>query len=259
MKYAGLTAVMVAGLTGLMVSCNGNQESERRDGMAFETYSYSGKAQDADLDSMRMDVESYGGLWEISSDGVLPVSAGKHDISALRDTLMSLASIREHEGKISVSLPKTLVEAGEATDTVQPKSMLANKVTVNLMTPELLVMQVFNYSYSEGAAHGNYATTYVNYDIETGKILTLPDIFVSGYESRLLPIMVKQLVDRGDLIVEEAEIAIPQNFRVTSDGIEFVYSLYSVAPYSSGEPRVLVYTGDLSDMLTPLGKALLGE
>lgn len=256
-KPCQTVVLMLAGVLVGLGSCNGDKESVRGDGMTFESFIYNGKAQDADLDSIRMELEDYSGLWDIKSEGVLPLSAGKHDVKALRDTLMRLASVQNVDDKIQALLPPTLSATTEATDSVNAESLLINRVSVNLMTPQLLVMQVFNYSYSEGAAHGNYSTTYINYDMESGKILTLPDIFQAGYERMLLPKVVKQLVERGDLIVEEEEIMIPQNFRVTEDGIEFVYSLYSVAPYSSGEPRVLLYSGDLEDVLTPLGKTVL--
>lgn len=250
---------MILFLPVVMIGCGNKTKCEQKDLISFESYSFKTQAQDKDLDSMRMESPDYSGLWEISSEGVLPVAGTDDKLKALRDTIMSLASIKEEDGKITRRLASYLQVPGEATDSVKPRSLELNKVMVNLLNPELLVMQVFQYSYPEGAAHGNYSTVYVNYDIHSGKILTLPDIFVDNFQEMLLPRIVTRLQENVDLIVESEGITIPQNFRVTENGIEFIYALYSVAPYSEGEPRVMFYVSDLEDILSQTGKALLGE
>lgn len=254
-----LAVAMVAGL-GLMASCGENDRSVKSDGMTFATFSHKTLAMGKDADSIKAANPDYSGLWEITADGVIPVSACGHNIKALCDTVMALASVKEGvDGKIRSRLPDYLVPEVEKTDTTKVRSLMMSKISVNLLTPEVLVMQVFTYSYAEGAAHGVYANTYVNYDVAKGKVLSLSDIFTPGFEKYVLPAILEQLKADGNLIVDADKVKVPDNFRITEEGVEFVFGLYAVAPYSSGEPRVGFYTSDIEDILTPEGKALLTD
>lgn len=249
----------IAGMAIAVASCGGKDGSVKEESVAFERFSFKGYACDNDTDSLRAVDPDYSGLWEVTSDGVLPVAAGKHDVKALRDTLMALAGVRAIEGKIAARFPSYVTELTERPDTTKIRSLSMNKVSVNLLNSEVLVMQVFNYAYPEGAAHGIYANTYVNYDLRTGKVLGLSDIFQPDFEKYILPQIIAQLKADGNLTEDEQSVSVPQNFRLTEEGVEFVFGIYAVAPYSNGEPRVGFYTSDLEDILTPEGKALLAD
>ena len=256
---AGFVSVTAVALAVLITSCGNKENSYKGDSVSFETFSYRSYAVDRDVDSMRMENPEFKGLWNVTAEGVLPVYAGKHDISLLRDTVMALASVKDIDGKITVRLPGYLDAPAEKQDTTNSASILMNKISVSLLNSEVLVMQVFNYSYPEGAAHGLYANTYVNYDLKRGKIIGLSDLFTPGFEKYVLPRIISRLQADGNLSEDQEKVKIPENFRITEEGIEFVFGIYAVAPNSSGEPRVGFYTSDLEDILTPAGKAILAE
>lgn len=249
----------------LVVSCGGKSGD-----VVFENYEAATVAEAADSDSLRNILDNYDGRWEVTSSGVLPVSLGNKDISALRDTLYKLANIRLDDNKLSISLPSELIPYDKSskenkknekeTKTVdgKPASRLYSNLTVDMLTTRVAVFHALTYSYSEGAAHSAYSNTYVNYDIESGKIVTMPLIFTSGFEKLLLPAIRRQLEEKGvEVLVEPNEIRLPEQFRITADGIDFIYGLYEIAPYSEGEPTVTFSNGELSSILTPTGKALL--
>lgn len=52
-----------------------------------------------------------------------------------------------------------------------------------------------------------------------------------------------------DLLVPLNEIGIPTDFEITESGINFIYGLYEIAPYSSGEITVEFATYELDDIL----------
>ena len=69
-----------------------------------------------------------------------------------------------------------------------------------------------------------------------------------------------RLAQRPDLLEPLDSIAIPANFELTADGIRFIYGLYEIAPYSSGEVSVDISGYELDSLLSADGRRLiLGE
>ena len=66
-----------------------------------------------------------------------------------------------------------------------------------------------------------------------------------------------QLAERDDLLVELSEVKLPANFRVTDEGVDFIFGLYEVAPYSSGEIEVELNAYALAHLLTDWAKTSL--
>ena len=70
----------------------------------------------------------------------------------------------------------------------------------------------------------------------------------------------EELAQRPDLLEPLDSIAIPANFELTADGIRFIYGLYEIAPYSSGEVSVDISGYELDSLLSADGRRLiLGE
>ncbi|MDE5653792.1 MAG: RsiV family protein [Muribaculaceae bacterium] len=250
-------ALAMAGMT----ACGGNNDD--KNGISFESFSFSEVADGADSDSLRNVIDDFDGRWSVHTDGVLPTRLGKGDIDFLRDSLCNLAGVEIVEGKLCEALPAELTPLDTKTvaDSVRgttPKSEYINQLSVDLLTPKLAVFHNYTYSYPEGAAHGMSVNSYVNYDIQKGEIVTLNRLFTAGFEKLLLPAIRKKLEDSGvELLVEPEEVKMPQQFRITSSGVEFIYGLYEIAPYAEGEPTVMFYSSELSSILTPAGKTLL--
>ena len=251
--------LLVQGFT----ACKG--EKEKGD-MNFSSYSLSVVAEGADSDSLRNVLDNFDGRWNVNVCGILPERLGEKSVEELRDSLCRLANITfDEDGKTVVEYPEELRELSkELGDTIptdrKPGSIFDNTLSLAMLTPKVAVFNSYKYSYPEGAAHGVWVNSYVNYDIAAGQILTYGNLFTTGFGKMLVPAILNKLEEQGiELIVEREDIInrMPRQFRLTPDGIEFIYSLYEIAPYSAGEPKVKFTYGELESLLRPAAKSLL--
>lgn len=113
----------------------------------------------------------------------------------------------------------------------------------------------------EGGAHGSYTTTYMNFDKVTGRLLTLDDVFVPGYEKPLTQVLLTTLQDQLQMSsVEElqengflnwTDMYPTKNFLLAPDGVRFYYNIYEIAPYACGPTELTVPYEALKDLLKP--------
>lgn len=210
---------------------------------------------------------------------VWPEKIGQQDFEALRDSLLSLtfgsdkytdfddaskhfmaAGINElrQDGDSTVTYKQVDYEEAYAADK-RNFSLIASDVT--LLTPKLLVVQVYNYQYYYGAAHGMNTMRYLNYDLLSHKLLTTRNLFKSGNETAILDLInasaKTHYPEEGALSPDP--IAYFDEFQITEDDIVFIYQPYDVAPYSTGVVRVPVSKYDLYRFLTPEASAALAE
>lgn len=116
-----------------------------------------------------------------------------------------------------------------------------------------------NLSYYEGGAHGIEHTLVMNFDKQTGKQLTLADVFVAGYQhklnERLINVLLKnvgvnnvnELHDKGFLY--STDMFPSENFVLGEDEITFIYNPYEIAPYEKGKTELKLQYDDLEDIL----------
>lgn len=241
-----LTSVAALAAVGF-VSCTGGGK-EPKDFFSFQTYGYDRVSIVEDTVVRHPGDTIY---WRSIGQGVLPVSMGTNDVTALRDTLTKLGFVDFAETGIATprNYPglKLTNRKPEGTDA---SNYSVNRVSIQLFSPRIAVWKCYLAYYIEGAAHSRYASRYVNYSIDDGKILSLTDIFRPGYEKPLTKILAERISELPDAY-NDAEVYIPDNFYLTNDGITFVYGLYEIAPYSSGEIGISFNLLELSDYLRP--------
>ncbi|MDE6558885.1 MAG: RsiV family protein [Muribaculaceae bacterium] len=250
-------------LIGALASCSGN---DAKGDFNFSSYEMSAVADGHDSDSLRNVLEDFDGRWDVKVSGVLPERLGSKSVAELRDSLCRLANVSfDEKGKTVVEYPAEMRElAAHLADSIapdrKPGSAFENSLSVSMLTPKLVVFNSYMYSYPEGAPHGVWLNSYVNYDIQAGEILTYSDIFTEGFSKMLVPAILNKLEAQGVQILmsrEEIGTRMPRQFRLMPDGMEFVYNIYEIAPYSAGEPRVKFTYGELESLLRPAAKALL--
>lgn len=113
------------------------------------------------------------------------------------------------------------------------------------------------YSYG-GGAHGNSIVITKNIDANNGKIVSLKDIFVPGYESELNELIVNNLCKMykvKDLkglnektIFMGIDVYPSDNFIIDDNGITFIYSPDEIAYHAAGEIRVTISNSELEDL-----------
>jgi hypothetical protein len=114
-----------------------------------------------------------------------------------------------------------------------------------------------------GGAHDDKRFHTLNFDLANRKALALKDLFdpSTNYMQLVANYCRQELLKRRDQIgSDSAQIASGTspdslrffaNFELKPDGIEFLFNPYQVAPYASGEQRVLVPRNTLGPTLVP--------
>jgi hypothetical protein len=118
-----------------------------------------------------------------------------------------------------------------------------------------------------GGAHEQYYESFKNYDLKTGKALTIADILKPGYNKKLSEITEKYFRIEKDLkpgddylsagyfrwpaIKEHAPgtFQMPGQIGFSADGIEIFYNTYEIADYVSGMTTFTIPWPEFTDML----------
>jgi len=210
---------------------------------------------------------------------VWPEKVGQEDFDDLRDSLLvytfgttGASGFDEAAGRYMLSGVEDLRQENDTAfrystvpydvaSNADRHSFISTTSDVTLLTPALLVVQVYNYSYYFGAAHGMQNVRYLNYDIAARKLLTVNNIFKPGNETALLDLINtsarKHYPEEGALFPDPIQTL--STLQLTEDEIVFVYQPYDVAPYSTGIVRVPVNIFDLHRFLTPEAAALFAD
>lgn len=247
----------VLGVMLLLASCSGSVKKGEADAdsarfdIEFENYKYEAIAEMNQADSLGADGWKY---CSVTGSGVFPKKIGNKDIKELRDSLERLAGIMfVSPGSVEARIDTTIMKPTELDpEKTQACSSKSNILTVELLTPEIVVWKDYVSAYQCAAAHGTYKSVFVNYRISDGKILSIADLMKPGYEEQLTTMIRKKLKEDGaDIIVPLDQVQIPSDFRITSDGINFIYGIYDIAPYSAGEISVDFDAYELEELLAP--------
>lgn len=257
--------VMTGVLAGVMTSCGGGKgktddassATVNQGTLVFDTYSYDLLAR-VEGDT----VERVGGGYvRYTGQGVLPRDLDGGSVHALRDSLLKMASLEAVDGdgvlpKVGEDLKLTDLRG----DSLDACGLSRIKVSAALVSPTVVVFEVDREGYSCGAAHGNHTTSYLNYNVQAGRPITLSELMNAGYEDKLAALIRANLEEQGvSLLVEPEEVEVSSSFSVTPGGLKFSYDPYEIAPYSEGTVEVEISTGALAQqgLLSPEGRSLL--
>ena len=113
--------------------------------------------------------------------------------------------------------------------------------------------------YYEGGAHGINQQQILNFDSRTGLLLTLKDIFVSGYEQPLKDLLLKALLSKTGCkniralrtkgYLSSMDIFPTENFILGSETITFIYNPSEIAPYAMGSTQLIIPYSDLDKLI----------
>ena len=154
-------------------------------------------------------------------------------------------------------------------DTTTPGSDIGVGYTIKLARDDLISILFDIGGYSSGAAHPNSYTDVLNYDVKTGKILKLADVFKPGtrYLQALSAYCIKELKKQSkvqgsslpDDMIQSGAGPKVNNYKswvITKKGLEITFDSYQVGPYAAGPQSVLVPYSELKELINPDG--LLG-
>lgn len=125
----------------------------------------------------------------------------------------------------------------------------------------LTAIELNTWQYMTGAAHGISATQFLNWDHSTQKVLGLTNILQAGkydaYVAALAQAHSRWLATNPDVQRDpEAYRRIwpfqaSDNYALTDEGLVIKYDSYQIAPYSSGQPELLIPYSALHGILRP--------
>ncbi|TAE74869.1 MAG: DUF3298 domain-containing protein [Bacteroidetes bacterium] len=118
----------------------------------------------------------------------------------------------------------------------------------------------FATSSETGATHSIYQKKYLNFNLKTGEIITLDDIFQKNYKQQLnqlieqdlrakFGIKPKESLAEFGFVLKNNQLPITNNFFITREGIGFHYNVYEIAPYAVGETSLFLTYKQLKSIL----------
>lgn len=109
-----------------------------------------------------------------------------------------------------------------------------------------------------GGLYETKQTLVKNFDADTGKIISLNDIFIRGYDKMLKDIILNKFYNMFDVdnieglkkrfIFADGNIYVPDNFILEKDGISFIYCQDEIAPHEEGEIRIKVNDSEIENL-----------
>ena len=122
----------------------------------------------------------------------------------------------------------------------------------------ILSLSIYNFAYS-GGAHGLTVQKSITFDVKTGRIYQLKDLFKpnADYVKRLSDLIKQQIKDRDITLLGEFDAIKPdQDFYIADKTLVIYFQLYELVAYAFGFPYfpITVYQiQDIIDEQGPLG------
>ena len=155
---------------------------------------------------------------------------------------------------IGESTPRTIEELLQTVNDVEEGEGYELSIGATPVTNDknILCIAISQDSYGYGAAHPLSQTHYYNFDIRTGKQLSLDEILAPGYKAKLdqagRKIFFETHSPEGWFISKE-DFSLPNNFAITPGGLLFLFNQYEIGPYAMGMPEVFIPYKNISDLI----------
>lgn len=101
-----------------------------------------------------------------------------------------------------------------------------------------------------GGAHGINNRLFLNFDVQTGRLLTEADVFVDGADEAITHLLLLNLVRQNDDLslisdveasdYEKESIRPNGNFYFAPEGVVYVFNPYEIGPYYLGETNICI-------------------
>jgi hypothetical protein len=132
---------------------------------------------------------------------------------------------------------------------------------ISVMYEDRHVISLADYNYSfTGGAHGNYITSIVNIDKQSGAVIMLKDILTAEGIKALPQILEAVLrmqygldknktLEENGIFVKKMEPS--KNFYFTNGNLGFIYSPYEIMAFSYGEPNLFIPASAIARWVKP--------
>ena len=188
---------------------------------------------------------------------------------SVTDTILQMFNENPVNGKDQHAVIKAIKDVF-FTDYVQSNEPFLNEMSGPSMYWELLrsgnviyndrdrlSYMVMTYEFT-GGAHGLETCRYKTFDLKSGKVIGIREVFHPGFENKLTEVLTAKLrqssglkdpvklTDRGYFT---DQIRPSENFYFNAQGIGFVYNPYEIAPHSFGTITIFVPFDEISSVI----------
>ena len=132
-----------------------------------------------------------------------------------------------------------------------PATEVTGKFIVRTNRKGILSISIEIYWFS-GGAHGMTVLESVTFNVHTGKVYRLKDLFKDNadYVTRLSDIVKRQIRERDiPVIVDFSSIAADQDYYIEGKTLVIYFQLYELVPYAYGFPLFPIPTREISDII----------
>ncbi len=166
---------------------------------------------------------------------------------------------KEAEKKINEKLHELFIDHRKNI-TKEDQLSVEDSFTAKLQN-QLLVINQTGYDYPFGAAHGMPINNYYYFNIKTGELYTLKDLFekdrdyVSAINEIIKGMIKKEEKNEGSMFFPDSFITILEdhNFYLTEEGLVIYFYPYDIAPYAAGFPEFIIPFDRLNNIINKQG------
>lgn len=201
-----------------------------------------------------------------------PERFGTADLTQLKDSLVCFAygdsaklpiegAMREFLNDVSVIGD---VKSSEPVDTIpdsydRTQAYFGNvNASIMELDEEMVTYQVTTSTFL-GGAHPMTGIRPFTYDLRSGQVLNVNNMFKPEYQDSIMPIIINALarqLDADPMNLDAAgifssQLTYPGKPYIANNMLYFHYNPYDIAPYSSGMIDVAVYPYEVAKMLNP--------
>jgi hypothetical protein len=145
--------------------------------------------------------------------------------------------------------------------TAAPRDSTLLAAKARYRNQNITVVQLTTWQYLTGAAHGISATQFLNWDNAAKTVLGLDNVLEPGqrdaYVAALKMAHDRWLADNAEARADPGAYSRlwpfqpSDNFAFSDQGLVVKYDSYQLAPYSSGQPELVIPYSDLAGVLRP--------
>ncbi len=145
--------------------------------------------------------------------------------------------------------------------TAAPRDSTLLSARTRYRNSSLTVVELDTWQYMTGMTHGISATQFLNWDNKTAKVLSLADVLRPGqrqaYNAALKEAHARWLSANPELVgdlntfVRQWPFQESTNYAFTDQGLVIKYDSYQIAPYSAGQPELVISYDSLRGILKP--------
>lgn len=260
-KYTGLAASAIFAAVAMMISGCGNNRMKAERITANVQEALSPERSDSVTISMKVEYPVSGvpdnvrqAMCETISGAVFGTDYAGLELQAAADRWA--ADFVEEYRKTNLGMLHEMSAAGE-TEAADNLGMLnwesRTEGYFSGKYDNVLSYTVFSYEYM-GGAHGSSSEIAINMDGRTGQQIRESDFFIPGYKEQLSKLLTARLHEAIEdeesyetLFIKDIE---PNgNFKVSEQGVTFIYGQYEIGPYCLGIIRVTIPWNELGDLV----------